>query len=430
MASVKSIRTCTLQALVGVLLASVPQAFSQTPGAASSTTSAGGSTTPAASAAGASGAGTLAIESQAIAYEAIDDLAHVIAGRMVSCNVLPEERPKTLPDAEKYDPENRKNVRNPKACVTGKILLGTAANMASITAFEGFKAAAEALAASYQHVPPFTPKGDEPHAILKEGIDPTTLGPLGSAAASLLTAAKAQTTVTGATFAPTDQAFYNDLESAIKRVSSLDLVATAYPRQFEKANSCVIQPLLRPIYEQRQHAILQLAASNRPDPVSDLKEQDAEMTVLQNVLNNSGTAAVAGSLYGPPSILLGAALLRQLGEPDISSDDKSCGQKNKEPKYSVLIVSDDIAGGGSRTNLFFLVNLFWPGPHPSYNGGAIVSYSLRDQDGNFQDAGTLRYIYGYTKWRQPPLRKKSDPGFANFPVNGKHGQSGHWTPIY
>jgi hypothetical protein len=346
-------------------------------------------------------------------------------------------KPTTLGGAQQYDPEDITSSGLTQVCVQSKMLLGTPTNMASVAGFEAFKAAAKSLASSYASVPPKqTPApattSPAPSDIdirpFSSYFDSAGAGAVLSGASSLLTAAKAQTTVSSSTFSPTDQAFYNDLESAMKHVATIDLVATAYPRQLDKASVCVIQPLMDQIYANRKQAIGYLAARRPDDPISGLKEQDAELTVLQNLLTNSGTAAIAGSPYGPGSLLLGAAILRSLGEPDVS-DSTDCHNKTI-PKYSVLVVTDDVAGGGSRTNLYFLLNLLLPGPHPSYNGGAIVSYSVRDQDGGFQDAGTLRFIYGYTKWKQPPLRKRSDPGFANFPAAGKGNQWGHWAWIY
>ena len=149
------------------------------------------------------------------------------------------------------------------------------------------------------------------------------------------------------------------------------------------------------------------------------------------------------SSSGVPNVILGAGLLSALGElaPNLGSSPKgppappppNSPQETPGPdyvnSYHVLTVSDDAAGGGTRANTYFFINLFIPAPHPSYNGGAIVSYTLRDRDGVFEDAETLSFVFGYTKWNQPPLRNQSDPGFANFHWDNSQNK-GHWVPIY
>lgn len=63
-----------------------------------------------------------------------------------------------------------------------------------------------------------------------------------------------------------------------------------------------------------------------------------------------------------------------------------------------LQVTIDAAGGNTRTNSFFLLNLFYT-PRPSFNGGAIVTYELRDKENAYIAGDTLKALYGYSKWK-------------------------------
>ncbi len=58
----------------------------------------------------------------------------------------------------------------------------------------------------------------------------------------------------------------------------------------------------------------------------------------------------------------------------------------------------DAAGGNTRTNSFFLLNLFYT-PKPSFNGGIVVTYELRNEQNRFIAGDTLKVLYDYSKWR-------------------------------
>ncbi len=58
----------------------------------------------------------------------------------------------------------------------------------------------------------------------------------------------------------------------------------------------------------------------------------------------------------------------------------------------------DAAGGNTRTNSFFLLNLFYT-PKPSFNGGVVVTYELRNEQNRFIAGDTLKVLYDYSKWR-------------------------------
>jgi len=58
----------------------------------------------------------------------------------------------------------------------------------------------------------------------------------------------------------------------------------------------------------------------------------------------------------------------------------------------------DAAGGNTRTNSFFLLNLFYT-PRPSFNGGVVVTFELRDKENTYIAGDTLKVLYNYSKWK-------------------------------
>jgi len=57
----------------------------------------------------------------------------------------------------------------------------------------------------------------------------------------------------------------------------------------------------------------------------------------------------------------------------------------------------DAAGGNTRTNSYFLLNLFYT-PKPSFNGGVVVTYELRNGQNQYIAGDTLKVLYDYAKW--------------------------------
>ena len=225
-----------------------------------------------------------------------------------------------------------------------------------------------------------------------------------------------------------DQALYSDLERAYSHLktnnsTTCNLITTAYPGQIKNAYEPMIFKRLNLIYDARTQALIALPtaaskahASSPYDPTKDplLQKADAQLASLQAAITDASASS------GVPNVILGGALLWALGDR---------GGADQANSYHVLTVSDDAAGGGTRANIFFFINLFIPAAHPSYNGGAVASYTLRDQNGLFEDAQTLRFVFGYGKWKEPPLRNQDNKGFANFGWTNNRNR-GHWTPIY
>ena len=119
---------------------------------------------------------------------------------------------------------------------------------------------------------------------------------------------------------------------------------------------------------------------------------DPEFTALRTALV---TATPDGTLL--TTIIKGRALLGSLkGE---GNEDKN------EINFCILSVSVDGAGGDTRTTHWWLQELIMPTPRPSYNGGAVVSWTLTDKAGTLLVGDMLHYMYGFSKWKNPKVPK-------------------------
>ncbi len=56
------------------------------------------------------------------------------------------------------------------------------------------------------------------------------------------------------------------------------------------------------------------------------------------------------------------------------------------------------AGGNTRTNSFFLLNLFYT-PKPSFNAGVIATFELRDKNNELVESGARSALFDYKKWK-------------------------------
>jgi len=294
-----------------------------------------------------------------IAYEAIGELAHVLAGRL-NCDANPH------------------------------VLLATSANMSAISAYEGFLAAAKSLQDIYEKALQSAAPRPRIGANAVGGDFGLLASPIQNAA-SALASLKASTTQAGSSFAPADQALFSYLEKYAHC-----LVTMPYPDNYAAGNSLMVSEIQKVMDIRADTIAAYIAAYNRthPDP-SDQAKYDPTANELKGI--ETSYNAFLGLLTGPGgnSIGIGAAL-----------------QAATTSTYLVLTLADVAAGGSTRANTYFLLNLFVPAPHPSYNGGAVVSYTLRTQSGAFVSADMLRLVYGPTKWPAPPLHKQ-DAGYAN-----------------
>jgi hypothetical protein len=137
----------------------------------------------------------------------------------------------------------------------------------------------------------------------------------------------------------------------------------------------------------------------------------------------SSTAAVASQLVtsfqtwqagsdGNGSIILtdvlrGAALKKAIGDG-----------------IPALQFNIDAAGGNTRTNNYFLLNLFYT-PKPSFNGGVVVTYELRDPQNQFLVGDTLKVLYDYSKWKPNCFAMDSSTEVNSTSLGDGRGTQGH-----
>lgn len=299
------------------------------------------------------------------------------------------------------------------------MLLGSPTNTAAISAFLTFSDAARRVKTLYaskgvsSDVSPQEPSRRQPNSPLWS-FDP---GSLITPITGFLTAAKATTVQTSATFNAADQALASSLERAFIS-TNIRLVSYPSAAEFKKGNQD-IDALFTDIATAKATSGTKDSSEAEKARITQLDKQVADLQAV--VVNAKPDSAF-------PVILLGTALLESLTLPKDTKPKKTeaKGVDLYNTEYHSLTVNNDVAGGGTRANTYFLVNLFVPAPHPSYNGGAVVSYTFRDTDGDAMAAGTLRFVFGYGKWHSPSLRaKQSEEGYANFPWLGK-GARGHW----
>lgn len=119
-------------------------------------------------------------------------------------------------------------------------------------------------------------------------------------------------------------------------------------------------------------------ASNTTIDIAVAQQMIAGYTTLISAANDgSGNAAIVAILHGK-----------------VLSDK----MKDGIPSLQVTVAA---AGGSTRTNNFFLLNLFYS-PKPSYNAGVIATFELRDKDNNLEASGARNVLYdyvGYKTWK-------------------------------
>lgn len=302
------------------------------------------------------GSTSMAVESEMIAYEAVGQIAQKIALANVS--------------------------KTP-------ILLGTPANLSAIAAYRQFEAASNELKNDYDKQEPGSVGGAISTYSLTDVLTPI------STIAGILNTLKGTTTQSSNTFTPVDEVLYADLEKDF----SAKFVIGPFPKDYETASK-EISALFNKVYVARSNAIKRYGAVH-PDPTDKTKvdpKYDAtqsELKGLETVWSTYSTMMVGTS---GANLQLGRALIAALNHTE----------------FNVLSIANAAAGGGDRANTYFLLNVLVPAPHHSYNGGAVIAYTMRTSDGTYLNGGTLRLMYGYTKWRPPSLRSKDRDDYDNF----------------
>lgn len=344
--------------------------------------------------------GSATIQNQMMAYDVLRRVAVAIANRTASeCLKINKAGSDSQP--------------------TCNVLLNDPNAQSEIVTANAFDQSVTALKNAYDNA---SPKAEAP------SLAPVSIGDI----ASLLTAIKSTATVTNQNFQPTTQSMTTLLSIALNQ-KNVALRTSTLPGNLKDASQRV-QDKLGEIAKARQAAqgrIQDQQSKNDAARTDNKKKQDdrekelkeakdeptrerlrAKLEQLQadqealdatkaqlakfkaslddldkefSALRTSLTAASPdGTILA--TIIKGKALLKALGDPD-------------NPRYSVLTVSIDAAGGDTKITHFFWRELFWPTANPSYNGGAVVSFLLTDQDGNFQDGDQFRFVYDFSKWK-------------------------------
>ncbi len=329
--------------------------------------------------------GSTAVESVVISYEATNELARELAKNF--CGTAEQPAPKD--SASEY---------------SRLFLLGTASNLSAIQGSISFNTALNQLKQQYENLS--GPPGSSPPAAAPKLAFPAGASAAVQAVTAAVGAVKTQTTQTATTFTPVDQVLFSDLQKEMN-LSHCVLVTTAYPDEINEA-ARAIQAQLDMLLSTRAAKLKARYNNDWTQYKNDTEVQtlDGQLSTLEESLGNE-TPNMTG-----PSILIGQALSKRLGA-----------------KYHVLTIVNAAAGGGTRANTYFLLNVLVPAPHPSYNGGTAVAYSLQKNTGDYESANTLYFVFGYTKWKQPPLRNQATQGFTNFSWDGSNNR-GHWQPVY
>ena len=224
--------------------------------------------------------------------------------------------------------------------------------------------AATQLTEAYRKIPKAQPGELQSEAAVSDYL---------SAAGTLISAIRSTATYSNQNFQPTTQSMTTLLTLALKS-KNIALRTTSLPGNLDSAADAVLQQI-------KDIGVAQAAA----DP-KKRAEIDKEFSSFRTSLSS---ATADGTLLA--TIVRGKALAESLGK-----------------SYFILSVSLDAAGGDTRTAHWFLLELFWPTPTPSYNGGAVVSYVLTDTTGTFQVGEMLSSMYGFSKWKAPKVPKSYD----------------------
>ena len=366
--------------LTSLLLATSILAQNPSPAGSTSASSSSAAGSPGAGAGGSgTSSGSITLENEIMAYDAIEKIAGVI-GKQISGG--------------------------------SSVLIATATNLSEVAAFMTFDANAAKLATAYESKKPVVSHSDafgQEEMFASGAFGGADLGPSVTAIATLLSALKASTSTTSSTFTPVDEALIADIESHSENVR---VVSVPFPKDMQTGGDAIATSLAS-VYSARADAVKALVGAPHPkgkepyDPSSDLKDLDTQLTALQSSL-------AASSSSSSSDVLMGAGLLSSVGA--IRSLGGALGTTLVgDAKYRILVFSNDVAGGGVRTNQTFLVSFFLPLPHPSYNGGAVVSFSLRDQGGALIEAHTYHYMFGYSRIKGP---KSGKADYSNLPSDG------------
>jgi hypothetical protein len=285
--------------------------------------------------------GSATIENEIIAYNVLGTKAGQIADRVAA-------------------------ICKPLAC-TNVLLTDTNSQSEIITA-KGFEVTAKALGDAYEGV---EPAGERAEA----------LSDFLSAAGPLLTAIRSSATYSNQTFQPTTQSIITLLTSALHAKGIALWVSTA-PGDIQ-AGLENVKGALGTITRKRNDAYTKAGA------IGSEEQKKAALSVLDDIDKEFSAFRTSLAASSPDGTILATIVKGETLEASLNKTGL------------LLTVSVDAAGGDTKTTHFFWQELFWPTPSPSYNGGAIVSFLLTDQNGAFRDADMFHAMYSFSKWKSP-----------------------------
>ena len=279
------------------------------------------------------------------------------------------------------------------ACKTNRqLLIQDSSTLTLQTAASSFTITSDHLAKAYTEVcvspAPFSP-----------ALAPLPTGLAGSDIANLLGAIKSSATVTNQTFQPTSASLVNLFTASLTNRKIIPH-SSANPGNLGDA-TVEVSKALASIDKARTdcRAIIAQQSKADPDPGGKLpaaerdkliKARDAKAAADQDQLKALDTEYAAfrtllmsqtadGTMMA--TVIKGTALKRALAG-----------------SYWIFAPSFDGGGGDTRTRHWFLIDLIYPTWDVSYNGGAIISYTLTDSSGNPTDAAMYRYMKDWTRW--------------------------------
>jgi hypothetical protein len=314
-----------------------PFAFGQTTSASSASSSTAAS----------SPASGMSMESQAISYQAISDIAGEIAARSAATIA--------------QDPSS--------GCKSKKILLLDPNSVAQINAHSAFTSEIAAITDEFDAI-----AGVKPHPVPRFAFPDTTNAVVGALTAIKASQEHAEFTSTADQIALTAQ--------LLRQLQGYELVTAAVP-SLEGNGMKGLNDLIQKAYESREKVS---AATQKLAPFKAVDKQFSDL--LASLYASSNGAPFLSAVLG------GQSILRSL-DADASSVEENTGTKCGQ--FHTLTLQIDAAGGGTRQNHIFWVDLF-RSLAPSYNGGAVVTYVLATRDGKFLDGDVLRRVYNYSKW--------------------------------
>jgi hypothetical protein len=243
------------------------------------------------------------------------------------------------------------------------ILVQDQNTIAQQTAFEAFNATTSSLLTSYRRRKAGFVAGGAPSDYLSE-------------ATSIMTAIRSTATYTNQNFQPSAASMSNMLITQLGNLpSAFALYSSATPGDLLAAGQQINQQLAD--------------VDNAQAALTDASKRTDLDAVYKSLKSQLASSSPDGTLLG--TIIKGAALAASL-------------QKG----YCVLSYSVDGAGGDTRVAHPFFWEVLFPTPHPSYSGGAIVSFVYSSRDGKYLTGDSLRYMYGFSKLQGCKLRTASN----------------------